>query len=575
MALQEKFPGVSWGERGPGPIKSPHRHRTSSRHPLPQGRHQVVLSVVPRAEKQCCQRFLEWLWLLWQWSNEKSPQILPLSASTAFSNSTTAQQNQLMADLIAAETSREGAVTGSTNKNHAWLRHQFTKYLGTISIGHNVFLDSFTRSQQNKIIGAFAMALREGRFSSAAHDTLALETIRNTISDIATFKENSWPNPTKDNNLQLSFVIQCQFWAYKKMPTQRNISKKPSSHATFPKLPNKIDGAPVCNLATHHSCLLPCHVFMQVPQGSAAGKTTNQNPPPPKSLILQRWTAQKLPQSLPQICQLYQHHIWNAKPGQGNPRSNSYVIKWHHICPVRAAAAIVCRFLSYPGANDSTPISAIWQYNLIEHITSRQIKNALWDAIPAIGEDTLQIAANEIGSHSIHLGAAMAMFFGGCPLFFIMMIGCWSSDAFLLYIWKQVRDFTPNVSRKMITHMFHRHIPNYTSPTVSHLDPRQSNHPDNIETQRYVGGGHGLTNQVACFCPVWQSTTSKLSERHFIYFITSKLPFTHTDSWNYKNGGSISFGANGVGQRGFWIIIRTWFQSPTALVYPLVSFTPN
>jgi hypothetical protein len=96
-----------------------------------------------------------------------------------------------MADLIAAETSREGAVTGSTNKNHAWLRHQFTKYLGTISIGHNVFLDSFTRSQQNKIIGAFAMALREGRFSSAAHDTLALETIRNTISDIATFKENS------------------------------------------------------------------------------------------------------------------------------------------------------------------------------------------------------------------------------------------------------------------------------------------------------------------------------------------------------------------------------------------------
>jgi hypothetical protein len=32
------------------------------------------------------------------------------------------------------------------------------------------------------------------------------------------------------------------------------------------------------------------------------------------------------------------------------------------------------------------------------------------------------------------------------------------------------------------------------------------------------------------------------------------------------------FGANGVGQRGFQIVIRTWFQSPTALVYPLLSF---
>ncbi len=137
---------VPWGERRPGPIKSLHRHRTSSHHPLPQGRHQGALSVVPSAGKQCRGRSLAWLWLLRWWTNKNYPQILPLSASTAFSNSTTAQQNQLMADLIAAETSHEGAVTGSTHKNHAWLWHQFTKYLGTIGIGHDIFLNSFTRS---------------------------------------------------------------------------------------------------------------------------------------------------------------------------------------------------------------------------------------------------------------------------------------------------------------------------------------------------------------------------------------------------------------------------------------------
>ncbi len=155
---------------------------------------------------------------------------------------------------------------------------------------------------------------------------------------------------------------------------------------------------------------------------------------------------------------------------------------------VRAAAAIICRIQSYPGANDNTPISAIWQYNHIEHITSRQIKNALWDAVLAIGEESLHIAANKIGTHSALLGAAMAMFLGGCPMFLIMMIGCWSSDAFLRYIQKQVNKFNHNISRKMITHMFHRHIPNYTSPTVSHLDPRQRNHPDNVKKQRNVGG---------------------------------------------------------------------------------------
>jgi hypothetical protein len=76
-------------------------------------------------------------------------------------------------------------------KNYARSWHRFTKYLRSIGISHDAFLDSFTQAQQNKIIGAFAMALREGQFSSAAHDKLASGTIRNSISDIsATFREN-------------------------------------------------------------------------------------------------------------------------------------------------------------------------------------------------------------------------------------------------------------------------------------------------------------------------------------------------------------------------------------------------
>ena len=114
-----------------------------------------------------------------------------------------------MADLVAAETAREGAVTGSTHESQAWSWRRFSKYLDSIGLGHDIFLESFTRSQGNKIIGAFAMALRQGRYSGKAYDTLALGTIRNTISDIfSTFRENGRPNPTKDEDLQLSFILQ-------------------------------------------------------------------------------------------------------------------------------------------------------------------------------------------------------------------------------------------------------------------------------------------------------------------------------------------------------------------------------
>jgi hypothetical protein len=36
---------------------------------------------------------------------------------------------------------------------------------------------------------------------------------------------------------------------------------------------------------------------------------------------------------------------------------------------------------------------------------------------------------------------------------------------------------------------FKMHVPHaHTQPTVSHLNPKQCNHPENIETQRNLGG---------------------------------------------------------------------------------------
>ena len=60
----------------------------------------------------------------------------------------------------------------------------------------------------------------------------------------------------------------------------------------------------------------------------------------------------------------------------------------------------------------------------------------------------------------------MAMYRDGVPTFTIMLIGRWSSDAFLRSIRKKIEQFTHNVSRRMLQHDSFFTTPDYT-PQVS------------------------------------------------------------------------------------------------------------
>ena len=44
----------------------------------------------------------------------------------------------------------------------------------------------------------------------------------------------------------------------------------------------------------------------------------------------------------------------------------------------------------------------------------------------------------------------MEMYLAGVPVYTIMLIGRWSSDAFLRYIRKQVEQFSKHVAKQMI-----------------------------------------------------------------------------------------------------------------------------
>eukprot|EP00957_Ditylum_brightwellii_P113128 8627712-Ditylum_brightwellii.AAC.1 len=76
-------------------------------------------------------------------------------------------------------------------------------------------------------MGAFAMALCEGRFSRETYDTLAEGTVRGAISYVAqTFQENNRPNPTKDTDGKLERLLSHQYRAFKNKGKNQD-NKKP------------------------------------------------------------------------------------------------------------------------------------------------------------------------------------------------------------------------------------------------------------------------------------------------------------------------------------------------------------
>ena len=140
------------------------------------------------------------------------------------------------------------------------------------------------------------------------------------------------------------------------------------------------------------------------------------------------------------------------------------------LCPVRQWTAIVRRLWSYPGTTYDTKVSTVLKEGQLTHITSKMMIEALRDAAESFGLEKLNIAKEDIGTHSIRSGAAMAMYLDEVSVFSIMMIGRWQSDAFLRYIRKQVEQFSHNVSKRMIKHKYFRHIPEQNRNTS--YDPR-------------------------------------------------------------------------------------------------------
>ena len=83
-------------------------------------------------------------------------------------------------------------------------------------------------------------------------------------------------------------------------------------------------------------------------------------------------------------------------------------------------------------------------YSKTDKPTKQQ--KSLRAAATVLAEARLGFKPDKIGTHSICSGATMPMYLDKVPVYTVMLIDRWSSDAFLKYIRKQVEKFSHNVS---------------------------------------------------------------------------------------------------------------------------------
>eukprot|EP00978_Attheya_sp_CCMP212_P019781 scaffold55737_cov58-Attheya_sp.AAC.5 len=156
-----------------------------------------------------------------------------------------------------------------------------------------------------------------------------------------------------------------------------------------------------------------------------------------------------------------------------------------YMCPVVAWATVVQQILSYPGTGPKTTVNTMYDPGTkkFSYLTSDDLQIRLVSAaVVVIGEDKLGIKAIGIGTHSFRSGSAMAMYLAHVAVYTIMIIGRWSSDAFLCYILqKQVEMFSHNVSIHMLANKKFFMMPDY-DPSISRQDPLISNKPARFAT---------------------------------------------------------------------------------------------
>jgi hypothetical protein len=134
------------------------------------------------------------------------------------------------------------------------------------------------------------------------------------------------------------------------------------------------------------------------------------------------------------------------------------------MCPVKAMANLIKQIKSYDIPDEKlgdTPINYVEFDGKGFTIPSSLILIKIREAVATLGLETLGFLPEDVGTHSNRSGGAMGMFLAGTPVYTIMLMGRWSSDAFMRYIRKQVLSLSHGIAAKMLTYEQFYTVPDF------------------------------------------------------------------------------------------------------------------
>ena len=252
------------------------------------------------------------------------------------------------------------------------------------------------------------MAMREGRFSAEAYETLAETTIRGAVSNVvSTFRDNDRPNPSRDGDGEFSRLLSRLFRSFR--------NKDPEEKQQAVALPMRvlIEMAKLQATETQSStfqiaigaiylCMRSCE-YLKVPQSEKKRTDIVRL----RNIILKR-NNKILRHDDPNLEYADSVTIVFEKQKKDEKSDKVTQHKTTHVLmnPPCIWAAIVKRIRSYPGATDDTPVSAVWRNNKIVHITGKEMIDAIDRAALAIGYEKLGIKRGDFGTHSIRSGGS-------------------------------------------------------------------------------------------------------------------------------------------------------------------------
>jgi len=296
------------------------------------------------------------------------------------------------------------------------------------------------------------------------------------------------PDPRLHSHGKTSFLLLQQFKGYK------NNDPGEQSQQCLPfSLLKKMFKRPVAHLAIflvfHQLMLLGFFFAMRSCENFKVSGERRTHPIRKRNMVFQK-DGRILPHSLPRL------HLANTIAitfeYQKRDKRNNPVTKWRTgnitYCPVFVGAAVVRR-LETMGASESDCIyKFMGDDGRTRDFDSATAFRMLQGFISSVDFKGLGLDPKRIGLHSLCLLAAMAMYLNGIPVYTIMLLGRWSSNAFLHYIRKQVESFGSGVSSKMIVTSCFLHV----SHSTNLEDPGTSRNPASFTANMGMGSGGSI-----------------------------------------------------------------------------------